>query len=180
MPATSLAAPDLAAGLAFAPPAAEIAIPATTRTIARPAAPNRVRTRRRRASAATAARSAWRRCSRSSRFDFDIGVLLLEVSGWSPASLALRQGRRRPIPREAGEAKELRGRRRAGGADGEFEPAREARREPVDVLAGHRDGVQRERQHGTGRRAERGQLQPAAAEQGAAPEEVGEQRLAAA
>src|SRR3954447_22444569 len=154
MPATSLAAVALAAGLAFAPPVAEIAIPATTSTIASPAAPSSVRTRRRRASAATAARSASRRCSRSSRLDFDIG-LLLEVSGWSPASPALRQDRRPPIPRDAGDAKELRARRRAVGADGHLQHAREARREPVEVLTGGRNGAQRKRRHGACRRGER-------------------------
>ena len=41
MPATTFAAPLGATGLALAPPEAEIAMPATTRTTATPAAPSR-------------------------------------------------------------------------------------------------------------------------------------------
>ena len=103
------------------------------------------------------------------------GFCVLAVGG-------LRQGRRRPIPREAGEAKELRGRRRREADGGRTRRCACSRgRELVDQLARGRDGVQREReQRRRRRRRSAASWQPAAAEQRAAAEELGEHRLAAA
>ena len=92
----------------------------------------------------------------------------------------LRQGRRRPIPRGAGEAKELRGRRRRAAGDGEFDEVMQPWGELVDQLARGGKDVQGDREQRAGRGPERGELEPAAAEQRAAAEELGQDRLAAA